>query len=88
MDCFNTHQSASLVRYVAEVEGLDIDLGIKGKSGILQSMNTKTEFLTQTSHRLVFHFTPKHCSGLNQIEIWRKYFDAEVTLAGQFPQSS
>jgi len=79
MDCLNTHQSASLVRYVAQVEGLGIDLGIKGKSGILQSMNTRTDFLTEPSHRIVFHFTPKHCSWLNQIEIWRKDFDAEVT---------
>ena len=29
MDCLNTHQSESLVRLVAETEGLDIDLGIK-----------------------------------------------------------
>ena len=37
LDCFNTHQSASLVRYVAEVEGFEMELGIKGKSDILQS---------------------------------------------------
>ena len=36
MDCLNTHQSESLVRLVAELEGLDLDLGVKGKSGILQ----------------------------------------------------
>lgn len=70
MDCLNTHQSESLVRYVAQVEGLDIDLGLKGKSGILQSMATRTAFLTNPDHHLVFHFTPKHCSWLNQIEIW------------------
>jgi len=34
-DCLNTHQSESLVRLVAEIEGLEFDLGIKGESGIL-----------------------------------------------------
>ena len=47
MDCLNTHQSESLVRLVAEKEGLDIDLGIKGKSGILQSMKSRAVFLSQ-----------------------------------------
>lgn len=70
MDCLNTHQSESMVRYVAELDGLDIDLGVKGKSGILQSMATRAAFLKKTTHKLVFHFTPKHCSWLNQIEIW------------------
>ena len=70
MDCLNTHQSESLVRYVAQVEWLEIDLGIKGKCGILKSMQTRTDFLTDKTHRIIFYFTPKHCSWLNQIEIW------------------
>lgn len=70
MDCLNTHQSESLVRLVAEREGLSLDLGKKGSSGILESMASRTPFLTDSSHQIVFHFTPKHSSWLNQIEIW------------------
>jgi DDE superfamily endonuclease len=69
-DCLNTHQSEALVRLVAELEGLDVPLGEKGKSGILHTMESRREFLTDPTHRIVFHYTPKHCSWLNQIEIW------------------
>jgi hypothetical protein len=41
MDQLNTHKSETLVRLVAQECKLDIDLGVKGKSGILQSLPTR-----------------------------------------------
>jgi len=69
-DQLNTHQSEALVRLVAMQCGIEEDLGIKGKSGLLASMSTRAAFLADPSHRIRFVYTPKHSSWLNQIEIW------------------
>ncbi len=69
-DGLNTHKSESLVRFVAEKCNLNVDLGEKGKSGILKNMESRAEFLHDPSHRIRFVYTPKHSSWMNQIEIW------------------
>ena len=70
MDQLNTHKSEALVRLVAQECQLNIDLGVKGKSGVLKSLETRETFLRCLEHRVRFLYTPKHASWLNQVEIW------------------
>lgn len=71
MDNLNTHKSETLVRLVADLEGTGEDqLGVKGRSGILKSMESREEYLKDRSHKVYIVYTPKHCSWLNQIECW------------------
>lgn len=84
VDNLNTHCSASLVRWVAKESELDIDLGVKGRSGLLKNCPSRAAFLSDPSHRIVFHYTPKHCSWLNQIEIWLSILARKLLKRGSF----
>jgi transposase len=70
LDNLNIHRSASLVQFVAADSGLEIDLGKKGTSGILARQTSRAAFLSDPTHRIVFHYTPKHASWMNQVELW------------------
>ena len=76
VDQLNTHKSEGLVCWVAEVcgagagAGAATDLGVKGTSGILKSMASRSAFLSDPEHRIRFVYVPLHTSWLNQVEIW------------------
>ena len=84
VDNLDTHRSESLVRWVAAESDLEMDLGEKGKSGILHNRQSRAAFLSDPTHRIVFHYTPKHCSWLNQIEIWFSILVRKLLKRGSF----
>jgi len=83
-DQLNTHQSASLVRLVVKQCAIADDLGVKGESGILQSLSTRAAFLSDPTHRIQFVYVPKHTSWLNQVEIWFSILVRRVIKRGNF----
>ena len=87
-DQLNTHKSASLVEWVAKECGVEEDLGVKGKSGILENMTTRAKFLQDENHRIRFVYTPKHCSWLNQVEIWFGILSRRLLKRGEFKSTA
>ena len=84
VDNLNTHSTISLVRWINEFCELDCDLGVERRRGILGSMASRKEFLSDQSHQVRFQYLPLHTSWLNQIEIWFGILSRRVLKRGSF----
>lgn len=88
LDNLNIHCSEGLVKFVAEACGLGTELGKKGRHGILKSVATRQEYLSDLCHRIRFVYTPKHSSWLNQIETVFGVIMRKVIRRGSFTSAS
>lgn len=84
-DNLKQHQSEGFVRIVARECGVEEDsLGKKGRRGILGSQPSRRRFLEDESHRVVFCYTPRHTSWMNQIELWFSVLVRRLLRRGSF----
>ncbi len=72
------------MRWVAAESDLDIALGEQGKWGSLHTQASRAALLRDPTHRIVLHYTPNHCSWLNQMEIWLSILVRKLLKRGSF----
>ena len=84
-DNLTTHVSETLVILIAGMLCIPVEtLGKKEKYGVLKSVESRREFLTDLDHRIRFVYVPKHTSWLNQVEIWFSVLSRRLLKRGNF----
>jgi transposase len=78
MDNLNTHWNLRMCRWIAGLSGVSFD------PKKLRTGAQRRAFLTDPDHKHVIHYTPKHGSWLNQIEIWFGVLQRRVIRRGNF----
>jgi len=78
LDNLNTHWSLDVCRLIAELSEVPFD------ARDLRRGVARRAFLTDATHKHVFHFTPKHGSWLNQVELWFSVLSRRFLQRGDF----
>jgi hypothetical protein len=78
MDNLNTHWTLKLCQYLGKLSGVWDD------RRPLRTGTQRRAFLTDPSHKHVVHFTPKHGSWMNQIELWFGVLSRRLLRRGNF----
>jgi hypothetical protein len=78
VDNLNTHWSLEVCRLVAQWGDIPY------LPHALQRGVQRRAFLSDPTHTHVFHFTPKHGSWLNQVELWFSVFARQFLKRGDF----
>ena len=78
LDNLNTHWSLEVCRVTAQLCDVPFD------AAVLQTGKQRRAFLTDPTHKHVFHFTPTHGSWLNQVELWFSVFGRRFLKRGDF----
>jgi DDE superfamily endonuclease len=78
IDNLNTHWTFELCRYLGRLSG------VWEERPPLRTGAQRRAFLTDPSHKHVIHFTPKHGSWMNQIEIWFGLLSRQLLRRGEF----
>lgn len=82
LDNLNTHWSLTVCELMAQLNGLPFH------KKDLRTGAQRRAFLTDPTHKHVFHFTPKHGSWLNQVELWFSTLARRFLKRGDFASAA